>query len=97
MLVSEKCLNPRPPKYLGWQRLSQARGVKYRFEFFDGLHQKFFSILSISSHKLFGMRKEDLVYSGVANAIDFTSVALPIQDKDLLFQLLTLDCRVSLR
>ena len=28
------------------------------------------------------MRKLDIVYSGVAKAIDFTSVTLPIQDKN---------------
>ena len=49
-------------------------------------HQKFRTMLVMSSHRLFGNRKQLMVYAGTACATAFISISLPALDKSFSFQ-----------
>ena len=49
-------------------------------------HQKFLIMLSISSHKLWGRRKQPIVYVGIACAIAFMRISFPPIERSFPFQ-----------
>ena len=60
-------------------------------------HQKFFIILSISSHRLWGRRKHPIVYVGIAWATTFIRISLPPIERSLPFHLANFCPILSLR
>ena len=95
-LKSHNFLNPKPPSLCGEQREGQDIGVQYEPAFDLGLHQNLRTDASNWSQKPLGNRIADIEYVGMAWATDLIKVALPDQDRFLLFHPLSLLSNLSL-
>ena len=95
-MKSQNFLNPKPASLCGEQREGQDIGVQYEPAFDMGLHQNLRTDASNWSQKPLRNRIADIEYVGMAWAIDLIKVALPDQDRFLLFHLLSLLSNLSL-
>ena len=89
LLKTCKFLKPMPPQafclHIAFQLTQHILVSCYLWP-----HQKFLIMLSISSHKLWGRRKQPIVYVGIACATALMRISFPPIDNSLPFQLASL-------
>jgi len=81
-IKAHKSLKPMPPLNFGSYTLSHFINAVFLSSPFY-FHQKFRTILVISSHKLFGSRKQLMVCAGSTCATALMIISLPALDNSL--------------